>query len=59
MQSCNEGGLATMFANQDAVFVLCYAILMLHTDLHNSRLKQKMSLEVVSTMMLTIMDLCF
>ena len=47
IQECNRDGFATVFANTDAVFVLCYAILMLQTDLHSSKLKQRMSLEVL------------
>ena len=45
-QDCNVDNYAQLFDNSDAVFVLCYAILMLHTDLHSTKLKQKMSLEV-------------
>ena len=36
---------ATVFENKDAVFVLSYSIIMLNTDLHNSKVKNKMSLQ--------------
>lgn len=40
-----ESGLGAWFANADAVFVLCYSIIMLNTDLHNSHIRNKMKLE--------------
>ena len=42
----NKGGHGNLFYNQDAVYVLSYAIMMLNTDLHSARIKQRMSLEV-------------
>ena len=44
----NKGGHGNLFYNQDAVYVLSYAIMMLNTDLHSARIKQRMSLEVSS-----------
>ena len=32
----------------DAVFVLCYSIIMLNVDLHSSRVKKSMTMEVGS-----------
>lgn len=32
-------------ANADAAYVLAYSVIMLNTDLHNSQVKKKMSLE--------------
>ena len=46
MQSCNKEDLGKVFANRDAVSVLCYAILMLNTDQYSSQVKKRMSLEV-------------
>ena len=46
MQSCNKEDLGKVFANRDAVYVLCYAILMLNTDQYSSQVKKRMSLEV-------------
>mmetsp|Transcript_68573 Transcript_68573/g.161203 ORF Transcript_68573/g.161203 Transcript_68573/m.161203 type:complete len:171 (+) Transcript_68573:77-589(+) len=40
----SEGGLE-QFADRDAVFVLCFSLLMLQTDLHNPRIRDKMSRE--------------
>ena len=42
----NQGGQGSLFHNQDAVYVLCYAIMMLNTDLHSARIKQRMCLDV-------------
>ena len=43
-QSCNTD--QDLFADADAVYVLCYAIMMLQTDLHSSNLRQRMTLAV-------------
>ena len=59
MQNCNGDDFAQLFDNKDSVFVLCYAILMLHTDLHSSKLKQKMSLEVIIVVMLIIIQVFY
>ncbi|XP_020524408.1 ARF guanine-nucleotide exchange factor GNL2, partial [Amborella trichopoda] len=34
-----------MFADKDAVFVLCYSLIMLNTDQHNAQVKKKMTEE--------------
>ncbi|KAJ3695042.1 hypothetical protein LUZ60_000419 [Juncus effusus] len=34
-----------IFADKDAVFVLCYSLIMLNTDQHNPQVKKKMTLE--------------
>lgn len=39
--SCNTG---TIFKNTDAVYVLAFGIIMLNTDIHNSAVKNKMTL---------------
>ncbi|CAI8046654.1 Golgi-specific brefeldin A-resistance guanine nucleotide exchange factor 1 [Geodia barretti] len=43
--SCNKEELGKVFANRDAVYVLCYAILMLNTDQYSTQVKKRMSLE--------------
>lgn len=45
-QSCNRDDQGKVFANRDAVYVLCYAILMLNTDQYSTQVKKRMSLEV-------------
>ena len=47
LQSCNKEELGKVFANRDAVYVLCYAILMLNTDQYSTQVKKRMSLEVI------------
>ena len=47
LQSCNKEELGKVFANRDAVYVLCYAILMLNTDQYSTQVKKRMSLEVM------------
>jgi brefeldin A-resistance guanine nucleotide exchange factor 1 len=42
---CNKEELGKVFANRDAVYILCYAILMLNTDQYSSQVKKRMSLE--------------
>ena len=37
------GGLGEVFSNRDSVHVLCYSIMMLNTDQHNSQVKKKMT----------------
>jgi hypothetical protein len=44
---CNKEELGKVFANRDAVYVLCYAILMLNTDQYSTQVKKRMSLEVM------------
>lgn len=34
-----------IFVNKDAVYVLCYSLIMLNTDLHNAQVKKKMTEE--------------
>ena len=45
-QLCNQDNQGQVFANTDAVYVLCYAILMLNTDQYSSQVKKRMTLEV-------------
>ena len=47
LQVCNKEELGKVFANRDAVYVLCYAILMLNTDQYSTQVKKRMSLEVM------------
>lgn len=46
MQSCNKDEQGKVFANRDAVYVLCYAILMLNTDQYSTQVRKRMTLEV-------------
>eukprot|EP00731_Ephydatia_muelleri_P005747 Em0002g1923a len=48
VQKCNEAGLGKVFANKDAVFVLAYSIIMLNVVLHSTKVKESMTLQVVS-----------
>ena len=46
LQCCNKDEQGKVFANRDAVYVLCYAILMLNTDQYSAQVRKRMSLEV-------------
>lgn len=40
-----EQQTSEIFANKDAVFILCYSLIMLNTDQHNAQVKKKMTEE--------------
>ena len=41
----SQGQVSGVFKSSDAVFVLAYSVIMLNTDLHNTQVKRKMTVE--------------